>query len=92
MLAIPIGWFSTPQLRRVVMDENKQMFEMKHNLGKPTAVVFSFDTTASMSPCLAQVRKTLRNLVEQMTQDIPDLKIGLIAHGDYCDGQNKARV
>lgn len=62
--------------------------EMKNNLGKPTAIVFSFDTTGSMQPCIAQVRQKLRDLVEMMRQDIPDLRIGLISHGDYCDGAN----
>lgn len=62
--------------------------EMKTNLGGASSVVFSFDTTGSMSPCIKQVRQKLRDLVEMMTADIPDLKVGLIAHGDYCDGDN----
>lgn len=62
--------------------------EMKMNLGGASSVVFSFDTTGSMNPCIKQVRQKLRDLVEMMTADIPDLKIGLIAHGDYCDGDN----
>lgn len=62
--------------------------EMLNNLGTAKAVVFSFDTTGSMSPCIAEVRKRLRDLAEMMFQDIPGLKIGLIAHGDYCDGDN----
>jgi hypothetical protein len=71
------------------MDEKQNTTnEMKANLGKPTAIVFSFDTTGSMQPCIAQVRQKLRDLVEMMRQDIPDLRIGLISHGDYCDGPN----
>jgi hypothetical protein len=66
--------------------------EMKANLGKPTAIVFSFDTTGSMQPCIQQVRQKLRDLVEMMRQDIPDLRIGLISHGDYCDGPNAIHV
>lgn len=62
--------------------------EMKSNLGGAANVVFSFDTTGSMNPCIQQVRQNLRDLVEMMTADIPGLKIGLIAHGDYCDGDN----
>lgn len=62
--------------------------QMHGNLGKPTAVAFSFDTTGSMRPAIEQVRQKLRDLVEMMTADIPGLKIGLIAHGDYCDGPN----
>lgn len=66
--------------------------EMAANLANTTAMVVSFDTTGSMSPCIAQVRQNLKNLVESMTQDIPGLKIGLIAHGDYCDGDNCINV
>lgn len=66
--------------------------EMAANLANTTAMVISFDTTGSMSPCIAQVRQNLRNLVESMTQDMPGLKIGLIAHGDYCDGDNCINV
>lgn len=66
--------------------------EVKSNLGGAKAVVFSFDTTGSMQPCIGDVRKKLRNLVEMMSQDIPGFKIGLIAHGDYCDGENCINV
>ena len=62
--------------------------EMKTNLGGASSVVFSFDTTGSMRSCIGQVRQKLRDLIEMMTADIPDLKVGLIAHGDYCDGDN----
>ena len=59
--------------------------QMKDNLnGKRIAI--SFDTTGSMRPAIEQVQQKLRDLVEMMSADIPDLKIGLIAHGDYCDG------
>lgn len=66
--------------------------EMVTNLANTTALVVSFDTTGSMSPAIAQVRQNLKTLVESMTQDIPGLKIGLIAHGDYCDGDNCINV
>lgn len=48
-------------------------------------VVFSFDTTGSMYPCLAQLRRKLRQTVTQLFSSIPGLRVGLIAHGDYCD-------
>lgn len=60
--------------------------EMQANIGTGTHLVASFDLTGSMAPCIAQVRQKLRDLVEMMTTDIPGLKIALIAHGDYCDG------
>jgi hypothetical protein len=51
-------------------------------------IVFSFDTTGSMYPCLTQVRRSLSNTVNRLFTDIPNLRIGVIAHGDYCDAHN----
>jgi len=48
-------------------------------------VMISFDTTGSMYPCLTQVRRDVSSLASRLFKDIPDLRIGIIAHGDYCD-------
>jgi hypothetical protein len=48
-------------------------------------VVFSFDTTGSMYPCLTQVRRKIKETVTRLMGEIPQMKIGIIAHGDYCD-------
>jgi len=48
-------------------------------------VVFSFDTTGSMYPCLTQVRKKIGSTVSRLMQEVPGIRIGVIAHGDYCD-------
>lgn len=52
---------------------------------KPIEVVFSFDTTGSMSPCLAQVRKKVKETITRLTKEIPNISFGIIVHGDYCD-------
>lgn len=54
-------------------------------------IVFNFDTTGSMYPCLLQVRKGLENIMSTLFKELPDLKIGLGANGDYCD-QNSTYV
>jgi hypothetical protein len=51
-------------------------------------VVFSFDTTGSMYPCLTQVRRTVKENVERLFREIPNIRIGVIAHGDYCDARS----
>lgn len=51
----------------------------------PIDVLFSFDTTGSMYPCLTQVRRDVGKLVKKLFKDIPGIRIGIIAHGDYCD-------
>jgi hypothetical protein len=48
-------------------------------------VVFSFDTTGSMYPCLTQVRRKIKETVARLAEEIPGIRIGVIAHGDYCD-------
>ncbi len=35
-----------------------------------------------------QVRSKLKELVQKLLADIPNIKIGMIAHGDYCDYSN----
>lgn len=51
----------------------------------PTDVVVSFDTTGSMYPCLSEVRHRIEDMVKKLFHDIPNLRVGIIAHGDYCD-------
>ena len=48
-------------------------------------IVFSFDTTGSMYPCLTQVRRNLKTTISRLLDEIPGIRIGIIAHGDYCD-------
>lgn len=48
-------------------------------------VVVSFDTTGSMYPCLTQVRREVKETVNRLFKEIPNIRIGVIAHGDYCD-------
>ncbi len=51
----------------------------------PIDVVISFDTTGSMASVLAQVRRTIKQTVERLMGELPDIHIGIIVHGDYCD-------
>jgi hypothetical protein len=65
---------------------------IKDKIGDATEVGICFDTTGSMQPCIAQVRSEVEKVCEQMFEDIEGLKVGLIAHGDYCDGDNVITV
>lgn len=58
------------------------------SIPKATEIAFCFDTTGSMQPCIANVRKHIEKTCEELFKDIPGLKIGFISHGDYCDGDN----
>lgn len=48
-------------------------------------VVISFDTTGSMYPVLTQVRRKVKEVVNRLMGELPGIRIGIIAHGDYCD-------
>lgn len=48
-------------------------------------VVFTFDTTGSMYPCIHEVRQKVDTTCKKLFTDIKNLRIAIIAHGDYCD-------
>ena len=47
-------------------------------------VAICFDTTASMYPALAQLRGKIKYLAEKLHTNVPDLRLAIIGHGDYC--------
>lgn len=51
-----------------------------------TDIVISFDTTGSMYPCLAEVRRNITDMTKRLFCEIPSLRVAIISHGDYCDG------
>ncbi|XP_053395001.1 uncharacterized protein LOC128555732 [Mercenaria mercenaria] len=54
----------------------------------PMEIVFSFDTTGSMSSCLNEVRGRIADMAQRLQADIPGIKMAVFAHGDYCDRHN----
>ena len=48
-------------------------------------IVISFDTTGSMSQCIREVRRQVKETVLRLFNEIPGIRIGIVAHGDYCD-------
>lgn len=74
----------------VIIELTKLIFEkekkMKTNiLSNGVDVAISFDTTGSMYPCLTQVRRNIESTVRRLFRDMANLRIAVIAHGDYCD-------
>ncbi len=51
-----------------------------------TDIVFSFDTTGSMYSCLSEVKRSIGGIVDKLFDEIPELRLAIISHGDYCDG------
>lgn len=52
-------------------------------------IFFTFDTTGSMNPAIAEVRRKIKRTVSSLFRDIKGLRIGIIAHGDYIDHPNE---
>jgi len=48
-------------------------------------ICFSFDTTGSMSGYINQVKEKVEHITRQLIGDLPNIRISIIAHGDYCD-------
>lgn len=56
---------------------------------KKIDALISFDTTGSMYGVLASVRREIQSTVRQLFGTFGDnLRISIIAHGDYCDANN----
>ena len=48
-------------------------------------ILFSFDTTGSMSYILDEVKGRLSDMIQRLQSDILGIRLGVIAHGQYCD-------
>jgi len=57
------------------------------NIGKLDMVI-AFDTTGSMARYIGAVRKEVSKLIPQLFKDNEDLRLGIVAFGDYCDMNN----
>jgi hypothetical protein len=64
-----------------IVEKKTSLLDAKENVD----VCISFDTTGSMAPCIFQVKKTVQDTVKRLFDDIPNLRISIIAFGDYCD-------
>lgn len=57
------------------------------NIGKLDMVI-AFDTTGSMAQFIGAVRHEVANLIPQLFKENEDLRLGIVAFGDYCDMNN----
>lgn len=52
-------------------------------------MVIAFDTTGSMANYIGAVKEHVKELVPKLFKQNPDLRIGVVAFGDYCDMPSK---
>lgn len=75
-----------------VEDAEKEEKKKKDALGKvaPKAIgvldmVIAFDTTGSMAAYIDAVRREVSELIPRLFKDNDNLRLGIVAFGDYCD-------
>ena len=70
----------------------KEKEEPKIKAGKSSKVkdgfldmVIAFDTTGSMSSYIGDVKQHVTDLIPKLLEANPNMRIGIVAFGDYCD-------
>ncbi|KAK5577229.1 hypothetical protein RB653_002169 [Dictyostelium firmibasis] len=56
-----------------------------NSISNDVEIVFCFDTTTSMNAVIVEVRKKLMETVTNLMKEIPLIRIGVIAMGDFCE-------
>lgn len=52
-------------------------------------MIIAFDTTGSMAAYIEDVRRQVADLIPRLFKDNDDLRLGIVAFGDYCDMESK---
>lgn len=52
-------------------------------------MVIAFDTTGSMAAYIDDVRHQVADMIPRLFKDNEDLRLGIVAFGDYCDMDNR---
>lgn len=69
------------------MKENSMDAVAPKSIGKLDMVI-AFDTTGSMAQYIGAVRQEVAELIPRLFRDNEDLRLGIVAFGDYCDMTN----
>lgn len=52
-------------------------------------MVIAFDTTGSMAAYIDDVRQQVADMIPRLFKDNEDLRLGIVAFGDYCDMEDR---
>ncbi|XP_052796049.1 uncharacterized protein LOC128228656 isoform X2 [Mya arenaria] len=74
----------TEAVNEEIKDELMSTFDARD---RPVEVVFCFDTTGSMYSCIERVRRDLQETCSRLLSEIPGIRIGIMANGDYSDSK-----
>lgn len=72
------------------ISSKKESTKVSSEEAKPTDYVIAFDTTGSMSSYITSVRKHVEETVVKLFQNVPNLRVKIVAFGDYCDMHSKS--
>ncbi len=72
------------------LTKKKEGLEMiTHKVIGKLDMVIAFDTTGSMAAYIEDVRQQVAELIPKLFKDNDDLRLGIVAFGDYCDMNGK---
>lgn len=73
-----------------VEKEDQQQFDKvaPKGMGKLDMVI-AFDTTGSMAAYIEDVRRQVADMIPRLFKDNEDLRLGIVAFGDYCDMRSR---
>lgn len=83
-----------PKEKPIAVEEKPVEVKEKPKKGKKTKAstddglldyVIAFDTTSSMASYIEAVREHVKELIKDLLSTNPNLRIGIVAFGDYCD-------
>lgn len=80
-------WGGDTNYPLVVFDKSSLDKIAPKEVGKLDMII-AFDTTGSMSAYIDAVRKEVSDLVPRLFKNNDDLRLGIVAFGDYCDMEN----
>ena len=66
-------------------DKKEGLSEVAPKVEGKLDMVIAFDTTGSMASYIGAVRKEVSDLIPRLFKDNEDLRLGIVAFGDYCD-------
>ena len=70
-------------------EQEKQLKDIAPKKVGMLDMVIAFDTTGSMSAYIDDVRSQVADLIPRLFKDNKDLRLSIVAFGDYCDMKSK---
>jgi len=80
-LAAKYGYSSTKSYQSYL----ESMIQSTEDVEILTDIVIAFDTTGSMSSYIEAVKLHVKSLIPKFFKENPNLKLSVVAFGDYCD-------